>query len=199
MAGYDIIVIGASAGGVNALRRIAADLPADLPAAVFMVLHVPAQGRNYLPQIITRSGPLEALHPTDGMAIEQQHIYIAPPDYHMLLELGIIRIMRGPKEHRNRPSIDPLFRSAAQVYGTRTIGVILTGTLDDGALGLATIQQQGGMTIVQDPKDALYASMPMSAQALVHVDYVLPLKEIGFVLEMLVRQSRFLPPLSSNE
>ena len=194
MAGYDIIVIGASAGGVNALRQIAEDLPADLPAAVFMVLHVPALGRSYLPQIITRSGPLEAVHPTDGMSIEQQHIYIAPPDYHMQLELGIIRVVRGPKEHRNRPAIDPLFRSAAEVYGPRTIGVVLTGALTDGTLGLAVIHQQSGITIVQDPKDALYPSMPMSAQALVPVDYVLPLKAIGPLLAQLVWLPKMLPP-----
>lgn len=194
MLGYDIIVIGASAGGVNALRQIAEDLPADLPAAVFMVLHVPASGRSYLPQIITRSGPLEASHPTDGMSIEQQHIYIAPPNYHMQLELGIIRVVQGQKEHRNRPAIDPLFRSAAEVYGTRTIGVILTGALTDGTLGLAAIHARGGMTIVQDPKDALYPSMPMSAQTLVPVDYVCPLKAIGPLLGQLVRSPTILPP-----
>lgn len=194
MAGYDIIVIGASAGGVNALRQIAEDLPADLPAAVFMVVHIPASGRSYLPQIVMRSGPLEALHPSDGTPIEQQHIYIAPPDYHMELELGIIRVLQGPKEHRNRPAIDPLFRSAAQVYRTRTIGVVLTGALTDGTLGLADIHQQGGVTIVQDPKEALYPSMPMSAQALVPVDYVCSLRAIGPLLEKLVRPQRFAPP-----
>jgi two-component system chemotaxis response regulator CheB len=128
------------------------------------------------------------------MSIEQQHIYVAPPNYHMQLELGIIRVVQGQKEHRNRPAIDPLFRSAAEVYGTRTIGVILTGALTDGTLGLAAIHAQGGMTIVQDPKDALYPSMPMSAQTLVPVDYVCPLKAIGPLLAQLVRSPTILPP-----
>ncbi len=185
MSGHDIIVVGASAGGVEALQALVRDLPVDLPAAIFVVLHIPAESRSLLPDILNRAGRLPALHPQDGVEIERGHIYIAPPDHHLLVERGIVRVVRGPKENRHRPAIDPLFRSAALAYGPRVIGVILTGGLDDGTAGLLAIKSQEGIAIVQDPQEALYPSMPQSAMNHVLVDYCLPLTAIGPLLTRL--------------
>ncbi|MGH2493689.1 MAG: chemotaxis protein CheB [Ktedonobacteraceae bacterium] len=145
MPGHDVIVVRASAGGIEALARLAGSLPADLPAAIFLVLHIPAQSPSLLPEILNRAGPLQATHPADGETIQHGHIYVAPPDHHLLIEEGIVRIVRGPKENRHRPAVDPLFRSAARTYGTRVVGVILTGSLDDGTAGLLAIKRRGGM------------------------------------------------------
>jgi len=179
MPGHDIIVVGASAGGVEALVTLARSLKRNLQAAVFVVLHIPAQSPSFLPDILNRAGPLKAVQATDDMQIEQGHIYIAPPDHHMLMERGKVRVVRGPKENRHRPAIDPLFRSAALAYGPRVIGVILTGSLDDGTAGLLAVKRRGGIAIVQDPNEALYPSMPLSALENVEVDYTLPLASIG--------------------
>jgi two-component system, chemotaxis family, protein-glutamate methylesterase/glutaminase len=186
---HDIIVIGASAGGVEALSELVGMLPSDLPAAIFIVLHIPAQSPSLLPEILSRKGPLPAAHPHDGEQIKPGHIYIAPPDRHMLIEEGYISLSRGPKENRHRPAIDVLFRSAAVAYGPRVIGVILTGSLDDGTAGLLAIKRRGGMAVVQDPKDALYPSMPMSALAHVQVDHCMPLAQIGRILPSLATES----------
>ncbi|MFL5699063.1 MAG: chemotaxis protein CheB [Ktedonobacteraceae bacterium] len=179
MPGHDIIVVGASAGGVEALVTLARSLQRNLQAAVFVVLHIPAQSPSLLPEILSRAGPLKAVQATDDMQIEQGHIYIAPPDHHMLMEQGKICVVRGPKENRHRPAIDPLFRSAALAYGPRVIGVILTGSLDDGTAGLLAVKRRGGIAIVQDPNEALYPSMPLSALENVEVDYTLLLASIG--------------------
>jgi two-component system, chemotaxis family, protein-glutamate methylesterase/glutaminase len=184
--GHDIIVIGASAGGVEALVTLVATLPADLHASIFIVLHLPAQAPSHLPAILSRSGPLKAVQTKDGHAIRQGIIYIAPPDHHLLVEHERVRIVRGPKENRHRPAIDPLFRSAAVAYGPRVIGVVLTGSLDDGTAGLLAIKRRGGMAVVQDPDEALYPSMPLSALANVQVDYRLPLIAIGPLLAQLI-------------
>ena len=188
MPKHDVIVIGASAGGVEALITLVGSLPADLAAAIFLVLHIPAQSPSLLPDILNRAGPLQALHPVDGQAIQYGHIYIAPPDHHLMVEEGIVRIIRGPKENRHRPAIDPLFRSAARTYGTRVVGVILTGSMDDGTAGLLAIKRRGGKTIVQDPQDALFSSMPRSAIAHVEVDHVMPLSDIGPLLVRVVHE-----------
>jgi two-component system chemotaxis response regulator CheB len=188
MPKHDMIVIGASAGGVEALIKLVGSLPADLPAAIFLVLHIPAQSPSLLPDILNRAGPLHAVHPVDGQAIEYRHIYAAPPDYHLMVEKGIVRIVRGPKENRHRPAIDPLFRSAARTYGTRVVGVILTGSMDDGAAGLLAIKRRGGKAIVQDPQDALFASMPQSAIAHVEVDHVVPLFDMAPLLTKLAHE-----------
>src|SRR5437660_4777025 len=182
MSGHDIIVVGASAGGVEALQALVRDLPSDLPATVFVVLHTTAESRSLLPKILSRVGFLPASHPKDGVEIERGHIYIAPPDQHLLVEKGLARVVRGPKENRCRPAIDPLFRSAALAYGPRVVGVILTGGLDDGTAGLLAIKRQGGIAIVHDPEDALYPSMPQSAMEHVRVDYCLPLTAVGSLL-----------------
>ncbi len=179
MPGHDVICVGASAGGVGALVKLVQALPADIPAAFFVVLHIPPESPSMLPEILSRSGKLPATHPEDSTPIEHGHIYIAPPDHHLILEKGYIRIIRGPKENRHRPAIDVLFRSAAATYGPRAVGVVLTGALDDGTAGLLAIKRCGGTAVVQDPTDAAYPDMPRSAIANVAVDYIMPLATIG--------------------
>jgi two-component system, chemotaxis family, protein-glutamate methylesterase/glutaminase len=188
MAQRDIIVIGASMGGVEAIIRLAKELPADLAAAVFVVVHVAADSANMLGTILDRVSPLEATVAEDGEPIRHGRIYVAPSDHHMLLEMDRVRVVRGPRENRTRPAIDPLFRSAAAAYGPRVIGVILTGWLDDGSAGLLAIKRSHGTAVVQDPADAVHPSMPEHALAQVDVDYRLPLDEIASLLSELVQQ-----------
>lgn len=185
MPNKDIIVIGASAGGIEALRLIVRDLPKDLAASIFVVLHVAPQSPGILDQILTRAGALPATNALDKEPIHTGHIYVAPPDHHLLLEPERVRITKGPRENRFRPAIDPLFRSAAQTYGARVVGLILTGGLDDGTAGLWAVKELGGTAIVQDPADAVAPSMPASAQRHVKVDYCLPLVEIAPLLTSL--------------
>jgi two-component system chemotaxis response regulator CheB len=197
VSGHDIIVVGASAGGVGALVKLAKSLPADLPTAVFVVLHIPAQTPSLLPDILNRAGPLHALHPPDNTEIKHGHIYIAPPDHHLLIAQGHVHIARGPRESRHRPAVDPLFRSAAIAYGPRVIGVVLTGALDDGTAGLLAIKQRGGIAVVQDPQDALYPGMPQSAVDHVQVDYCVPLADMGALLAGLVSEPIATAPTQS--
>ncbi len=175
----DLIVLGSSAGGVEALRVVLAGLPVDLAAAVCIVQHVSPASPSVLPQILTRTGPLPATHAIHGEPIRQGRIYVAPPDRHLLVRDGVLELSRDARENGNRPSIDVLFRSAAAASGSRVIGVILTGTLDDGTAGLLAIKHAGGMTLVQDPATAAYPSMPASALEIVKPDRSLPLAEIG--------------------
>jgi two-component system, chemotaxis family, protein-glutamate methylesterase/glutaminase len=180
--------MGASAGGVEALREVVAALPAGFNAPVFVVLHVPPYLPSCLPEILTKTGPLTAVHPADGMKIEPGLIYIAPPDHHLLIADDRVAVTKGPKENRFRPSIDALFRSAAYTCGTRAIGVVLSGALDDGTSGLWSIKRPGGLAIVQQPSQARFESMPRSALDYVDVDYNLPSTEIGALLARLVRE-----------
>jgi two-component system chemotaxis response regulator CheB len=182
MPSHDIIVIGASAGGVEALTAVVSRFPASLPAAVFVVIHLPVNSPSVLPQILQRAGPLPASFARHGEAIKHGHIYIAPPDHHLLIQRGYVRVVRGPKENRHRPSADVLFRTAVSAYGRRVVGVVLTGALDDGAMGLQAVKRRGGLAVVQDPQDALVPSMPQSALESVKVDYCLPLAEIAPLL-----------------
>jgi two-component system, chemotaxis family, protein-glutamate methylesterase/glutaminase len=186
---HDIMVIGASAGGVSALKTLVAGLPLGLKASLFIVLHTPASPSSALPQILSRAGPLPALHPAEGAMIEQGKIYVAPPDRHLIIEEGHLHLGTGPKEHYVRPSATVLFRSAAHRYGPRVVGVILTGSGQDGADGLLTIKQHGGVTVIQDPDDAPFPSMPESALAYDHIDYVIPLSNMAPVLIRLVSSS----------
>ncbi len=189
MPGHDIVVVGASAGGMEALMKLASELPGELPASVFIVLHIPAQSPSMMPEILNRSSRLQAVHPSNGEAIEYGCIYVAPPDLHLLVEREHIHLVRGPRENRHRPAIDPLFRSAATAYGPRVVGVVLTGALDDGTAGLQAIKRLGGLAIVQDPQEALYPSMPLNALHHVAVDYTLPLSQIGPVIVDLAHKS----------
>jgi two-component system chemotaxis response regulator CheB len=197
MAGRDIIVVGASAGGVEALGQMVRGLPADLPAAVFVVLHVPAHGTSVLPSILRRAGPLPAHHAKDGEPIHPGRLYIAPPDFHMLLKNGHVRLARGPTENSHRPAVDPLFRTAARRYGRRVIGVVLSGVLDDGTAGLLAVKNQGGLAVVQHPDDALYRNMPQNALEQVAVDHAAPAGQLGPLLARLAAEP--LPPAAESQ
>ena len=187
MPTYDIVVVGASAGGVEALSTFVSELPRSLRAAVFVVLHL-SRGRSVLPEILTRAGRLPAEHPSDRDRIEYGRIYVARPDHHLTLEEGRVRVVHGPTENGYRPAVDLLFRSAARIYGPRVIGIILTGALDDGTAGLAAVKEAGGIAIVQDPDEAFASSMPRSARAFVAVDHVLPVREIGALVAGLTNE-----------
>lgn len=182
----DMIVIGASAGGVEALTRLVRALPSDLPAAVFVVVHFPETSPSLLPDILNRLGALPAAHARDGAEIEPGRIYVAPPGRHMLIKRTTVRLVEGPKENGNRPAIDPLFRTAARSCGPSVAGVLLSGMLDDGTMGMSAVKRYGGVAIVQDPQDALFGSMPQSAIDRVGVHHVLPLEAIGPLLTKLV-------------
>jgi two-component system, chemotaxis family, protein-glutamate methylesterase/glutaminase len=185
----DIIMIGTSAGGVEPLKRLVADLPADLPAALFVILHLPPWHRSELPSVLSYSGRLPASHPVSGQLVRPGHIYIAPPDYHMLLdEENKIQLWRGPKENRHRPSINASFRSAAVNYRERVIGVVLSGMLDDGATGLWWIKHYGGLAIVQDPRETQFPDMPCAAMEHVDVDYVTAAAKIGALVNELSQE-----------
>jgi two-component system chemotaxis response regulator CheB len=188
MASKDIIVIGASAGGVDALQRLCASLPADLPAAVFITQHLSPTARSMLPLLLDRAGPLPAVMPADGDPIEAGKIYVAGPDLHMLVRQDRILMRRGPHENRTRPAVNALFRSAAVAYGARVTGVVLTGLLDDGTEGLIAIKAAAGTSVVQDPEDAEWPSMPRNALKRDHVDHVAPVAELGALLGRLARE-----------
>lgn len=185
MAGRDIVVIGASAGGFEALRVLAGTLPADLAAAVFVVLHKYDQSDGILPALLNHAGPLLAANAVDGETIRKGRIYVAPPDYHVVLQRGCVQLSHGPKENLQRPCINMMFRSAAAAYRERVIGVLLTGLLDDGAAGLWEIQQHYGATVVQDPEEATFRSMPDSAIRGLNVQYIVRLAEMGPLLARL--------------
>lgn len=188
MATHDTIVVGASAGGVQALTELVNGLPADLPAAVLIVLHIPADAPSLLPQILSRDSKLTVVHAKNNEEIREGRVYVAPPDQHLLIEKRHIRLVHGPKENLHRPSIDALFRSAALWAGPRTIGVILTGARADGTAGMHAIKQRGGITVVQDPDEAQFPSMPISVMRDIRVDYSLPIRKIVPLLDNLSRQ-----------
>jgi two-component system, chemotaxis family, protein-glutamate methylesterase/glutaminase len=183
------IVIGASAGGVEALQQVVAQLPEKLAVPVFVVLHIPPYLDSSLPEILERAGPLRAMHPRDGQPIAGGVIYVALPDHHLLIGKGRMAVKRGPKENRFRPSIDALFRSAAYIYGSGAIGVILSGALDDGTSGLWSIKRLGGIAIIQDPGEALFESMPRNALEFVKPDYLRESNHIGRLLGELVERA----------
>jgi two-component system, chemotaxis family, protein-glutamate methylesterase/glutaminase len=174
-----VVVIGASAGGVDALLRIVGDLPAGFAAPICVVIHVAPQARSVLPELLSRRGPLKAVHVADNMALERGKIYIAPPDRHLQIDHdNRLHISCEAREHHNRPAVDPLFRSAAEAYGENAIAVVLTGNLEDGTAGAQAIKEHGGVVIVQDPKDADYPSMPRNVLLHSAVDACVPLSAI---------------------
>lgn len=190
----DIIVIGGSAGSIEALKTLVAALPSTLPAAIFVVVHLSADSPGLLPNILEYNSRLPVLAPADQAPIRMGHIYVAPPDRHLLLEPGWMRVTHGPKENRFRPAIDPLFRSAAYAFSDQVIGVVLSGMLDDGTAGLWAVKDRGGIAVVQEPSDALYPSMPQNALRYVAVDYRLRLSEMAAHLARLVHE-----PLAEKE
>lgn len=185
MSSGRIVVVGASAGGVRALKILASHLPERFPAPLLVVQHIGSHP-SVLPTLLMRAGPLPAGHAVDREPLSPGRIYVAPPDHHMMLEGGIIRLGRGAKENHTRPAIDPLFRSAAVSRGPDVIGVLLTGLLDDGTAGMQAIRRCGGTTVVQDPDDAESPSMPLSALRYVDIDHRTPLSEMGRLLASLV-------------
>lgn len=188
MVQRDIIVVGASAGGLEVLVQMVRELPPGLPAALFVVCHFPTEGRSVLPEILSRQGQLLARHAQDGEPIYPGQIYVAPPGFHLTLQPGTVRLLAGPRENHHRPAIDPLFRSAARTYGRRVIGVVLSGASHDGVAGLLAIRSAGGIAVVQDPDTALVATLPRSALDIVGADHVRPPAELGRLLADLVRQ-----------
>jgi two-component system chemotaxis response regulator CheB len=178
----DLIVVGASAGGVQTLQRLVADLPPEIPASVLIVLHLMSSGTSVLDSILERAGELAVSKAVDGEPLERGHVYVGPPDRHLLVRGDRIHLSNGPRENGHRPAIDPLFRSAARAYGPRTVGVVLSGTLDDGTDGLRLIKERGGATVCQDPDDAAFGEMPRSAIDFVGPDLVVPLAEMGRAL-----------------
>jgi two-component system, chemotaxis family, protein-glutamate methylesterase/glutaminase len=195
------IGIGASAGGLRPLRAIVGGLPADLPAAVFVVLHVAATGTSVLPEILARATPMEVFRAEDGLEVRPGRVIVAPPDRHLVVELRDgavrpprVRLTRGPRENGHRPAIDPLLRSLAAAFGDRAAGLILSGTRDDGTLGLAAVKHDGGAALVQDPADAEYASMPANAMGVTAVDAALPVAALAPALIALARGERLDAP-----
>jgi two-component system, chemotaxis family, protein-glutamate methylesterase/glutaminase len=188
MSNRDIIVIGGSAGATAPLKQILSRLPADLQAAVFIVLHIPAQGIGILSTVASAAGKLPVRQAESGMLIENGHVYLGAPDHHLLIFQNQIVLGCGPRENMVRPAIDPLFRSAALHYGPRVIGVVLSGLLSDGAAGLNAIKRCGGVALVQDPTDAISDEMPLRAIEATTVDLCVPGARIGDVLSDLVRE-----------
>ena len=184
-ARHALIVVGASAGGVETLRELMAGLPATLPAAVLVVLHVGSRTPSVLPSILGRVSGLPVAQARDGESIRPGRVYVAPPDVHLLVDGDRTRLVHGPRENGVRPAVDPLFRSAADSYGRRVIGVVLSGTLDDGTAGLGRIKQRGGLAVVQDPDEALFDGMPRSAAEHVPVDHIVPLAAMPALLARL--------------
>lgn len=184
----DIIVIGASAGGVVAVTELLATLPADLAAAILLVVHTSPVGRGLLPQVLQRHSALPVEHAGDGEKVRHGRVYVARPDHHLVVSGGQIYNTRGPRENHTRPAIDPLFRSAALAYGQRVIGVVLTGMLHDGSAGLHAVQRCGGTCIVQDPEDATHGDMPRNAMRMVTPHHVVSRFDLPALLVNLVNE-----------
>jgi two-component system chemotaxis response regulator CheB len=177
-----VVVAGGSAGGLEALGRLVAQLPGDLPAAILAVLHFPSAGVSRLAPILARSTPMPVSVPRDGQALEAGHLYVPAPDHHLIAGRGRARLSRAPREKGHRPAIDPLFRSAARHYGDAVIGVVLCGNLGDGSAGLLAIRRAGGIGVVLDPEDCAFSDMPRNAIAVAEPDHVVPLDAMGRLL-----------------
>jgi two-component system, chemotaxis family, protein-glutamate methylesterase/glutaminase len=183
---HDIVTIGASAGGVEVMLDMVADLPHDLPAALFLVVHIPPDYSSALPELLANRGPLPARHALHHEKIVPSTIYVAPPDNHMQLRSGLIEVVRGPKDNGHRPAVDVLFRTASAAYGSRVIGVVLSGYQDCGTAGMMSIKARGGLGVVQDPASATAPDMPASVLAKMSVDHVVHPLELPGLLTKLV-------------
>lgn len=192
-----IIVIGASLNGISALMQLVRDLPKDLAAPILITQHVAAHSPGMLPHLLSQAGPLPAVHPKDREELRPGRVYVAPPDRHMLVVGNLVRLSHGPKENMSRPAIDPLFRTAATAYGPGTVGVVLTGQLDDGTAGLLAIKDRGGIAVVQDPHEATASSMPQSALRHVAVDHMCKVAEMPALLADLARDAPPSPPVGA--
>jgi two-component system, chemotaxis family, protein-glutamate methylesterase/glutaminase len=187
--------MGASAGGVEALQRVVRGLPREFPSPIVVVLHLPPTAYSRLPEILSRAGVMPARHVADGDHLEPGTIHVAPPDRHVIAADHRVSLVEGPRENGVRPAIDPLLRSAARTWGDRVISVILSGTLDDGTAGTAAVHANGGVTIAQEPTDAICPGMPASAIDRAHVDYVVTADEMGELLMDLVSRAGLAAPL----
>jgi two-component system chemotaxis response regulator CheB len=179
---HDVVLIGGSSGSLAPLKQIIAALPAQLPAIVCVAVHLAPWRKSQLPRLLENAGPLPATHPENGQRLEYGRIYVAAPDYHLLIDDTRAYVRRGPKENFHRPSIDALFRSAAVMCRERVIGVVLSGSMDDGATGLSWIKRYGGVAIVQDPSEAAFRSMAETALRMVDVDYCVAVEDIAPLL-----------------
>lgn len=189
----DVILFGGSAGSIEVLKHVVAELPRDLPAALLVVVHVPSEATSNLAHIFARAGRLRAKQAEHGEAIEHGTVYVARPDHHLLVNDGRVNLTRGPRVNRHRPAVDALFWSAARDLGSRSIAVVLSGALDDGAAGIASIKRHGGITVAQSPEHARHASMPASAVATGAVDHIVEVADLPGLLENLVKVGTSVP------
>ena len=185
----DLVVVGASAGGLPALQTVLRELPGELPMAMLVVVHSSPDSPGGLADVLNRGSTYPVSYARDGLEIRYGHVYLAPPDLHLTTDDGRLAVRHGPRENRFRPAVDPLFRSAAASHGERLIAIVLSGSLDDGTHGLAVVKDRGGIAIVQSEEDALVPHMPVSAAHAVAVDYVLPAGEMAGVIAGLVGKS----------
>ena len=191
-----VFVIGGSAGSIEAMRELLSLLPRDFPAPILVVIHTPTDAPGMMASVLQRDSRMPVLNASNDAPLLPAHVYVAPPNYHLLLKRGRMRLTNGPTENRYRPAVDPLFRSAAQTYGPDAVGIILSGYLDDGSLGLYRIKQAGGIAIVQDPEDALAPDMPRNASERVHPDFSVPIRELAPLMVRLAEQSKAAPKVA---
>jgi two-component system, chemotaxis family, protein-glutamate methylesterase/glutaminase len=176
---HTVVIAGASAGGVEALVALVRSLPSGFPHPIIVILHVAPTGTSVLPQILARACRLPVHAPTDGETLLPGHVYVAPPDNHLVIEDSVVRLSQAPRENGHRPAIDPTMRTAAGAFDGATIGIVLSGSRDDGTAGLMAIKAGGGIALVQDPDEALYPAMPLNARTHVDVDAVLPVGDMA--------------------
>jgi len=196
---FRVVVIGASAGGIAALRTLVAALPPDLAAAVLVVLHMAPEFDSQLPAILDRAGPLPSHYARHSEPMAPGTILVAPPDHHLLVRGARVELSRGPRENHARPALDPTLRSAARAFGARVIGVVLTGMLGDGTMGLMAVKARGGITVVQDPQEAQYAEMPARALQYAQVDHVLGIRGIAALVGQIARSDVMETPAMEDD
>ena len=182
----DVILIGASAGGVEAISKVLAGLPKDFNAAIAITLHRGASHASLLTEVLGARSKLEVVQARNAEPFSQGRVYLAPPDHHLTFSGGFIELDHGPREQHARPSVDVMFRSGARDFGARVIGVILTGNLIDGVAGLSAIKRHGGLSLAQEPAEAVAPSMPLNALVYDGVDIVFRLAAAGEILTKLV-------------